>query len=53
MLTWILIIFVLALIFGVIKVDMLKSWGDKVVAFIKEGLDKDQDEPKEPKKKSK
>lgn len=41
MLTWLLIIFALALIFGVIKVEQLKQWGEKTVTFIKENLNKD------------
>ena len=35
------IIFALALVFGVIKVDQLKQWGDKALSFAKKNLNKD------------
>lgn len=41
MLAWIVIIFALALVFGVIKVEQLKMWGDKAMSFAKEKLNKD------------
>lgn len=53
MLTWILIIFVLALIFGVIKVETLKGFWEKIVAFVKEGLDKNDSSEDKQNKKSK
>ena len=53
MLTWILIIVVLAFVFGVIKVETLKSWKDKAVTFIREGLDKGDSSDDSPDKKSK
>ncbi len=53
MLTWILIIFVLALIFGVIKVETLKGLWKKIVDFVKEGLDKNDSSEDKQNKKSK
>ena len=40
MFVWILIIFALAMIFGVVKVEKLKDWWVKALAFIKESINK-------------
>lgn len=40
MFVWILIIFALAMIFGVIKVENLKEWWAKALAFVKESIRK-------------
>ena len=40
MLMWIVIVFALALIFGLIKVDNLKEWWAKLVEFLKQAIQK-------------
>ena len=40
MFTWLLIIFALAVVFGVIKVEQLKEWGNKAVAFVSSYMEK-------------
>ncbi len=42
MLTWLVIIFALALVFGVIKIENLKDWGDKALKFAQDNMAKMQ-----------
>lgn len=46
MLMWILIIFALALIFGIIKVENLKEWYAKGLEFVQTNLNKGKSEAK-------
>ncbi|MBQ9235384.1 MAG: hypothetical protein IJ184_02845 [Alphaproteobacteria bacterium] len=58
MLIWLVIIFVLLMIFGVIKVEMLQNWGTKAADFLQENLKRLQEKSQaasasEPKKEAK
>lgn len=44
MLIWILIVFVLAMVFGIVKVENLKEWSAKAVEFVQANLNKNQTE---------
>lgn len=46
MLTWILIIFALAMVFGIIKIENLKEWYAKAVEIIQANLNKNKTEEK-------
>ncbi len=40
MFTWLVIIFVLALVFGVVKIETLKDWGNKALNIAKDNVNK-------------
>ena len=40
MFTWIVIIFVLALVFGIVKIESLKEWSNKALKMAKDYMDK-------------
>lgn len=53
MFTWLVIIFVLAIVFGVVKVETLKDWGNKALKFGQDSLKKVQDKASQSKTPSK
>lgn len=40
MFTWLVIIFVLALVFGIVKIESLKEWSNKALKMAKDYMDK-------------